>query len=177
VGEKPLSQVSIRTCSVDCCDRPMKAKGYCRSHYLRHWKGLPVEGPIRLTIKGRTCSIEGCNEKHEGRGMCAMHYMRWKKYGSAGEAGRLRRAFGEGSRTKNRGGYWVWQFASGGRHISMLEHRVLMEQHLGRPLRADEHVHHKNAVRDDNRIENLEVVPAHHPAGPTSCPHCGGDLR
>ena len=37
-------------------------------------------------------------------------------------------------------------------------HRWIMEQHLGRPLKADEEVHHKNHDPLDNRIENLEVM-------------------
>jgi HNH endonuclease len=53
----------------------------------------------------------------------------------------------------------------GGRSYYVLEHRLIMAQKLRRPLLRNEHVHHINGVRDDNRPDNLELWVTSQPKG------------
>jgi len=45
------------------------------------------------------------------------------------------------------------------------EHVFVMSEHLGRKIENQETIHHKNGIRHDNRLENLELWGSSHPAG------------
>ena len=147
VGPIPEKHILKRTCSNNACVNP--------SHLF-----LEDRRP-------RPCLIEGCDRKAQARGWCAYHYHRWIIKGAPDHP--LEKRTGEnhyawkGGKYADRKGYIHVLIPGAGDYA--LEHRVVMEQFLGRPLLPQESVHHINGVRDDNRIENLELWSSSHPSG------------
>lgn len=107
----------------------------------------------------RICSAENCTATVEkgGHGFCGLHAQRVRRHGDPSfitpedqRRKNLRRAhlarFSEVKPTTYRKLH--------GRH----EHRVVAEAMIGRSLKSDEHVHHKDENKHNNSPENLEVM-------------------
>lgn len=138
-------------CKEKDCNNQGYARGWCQKHYDMH-RALGTFGSKR-------CSVEGCDDYAHSKGMCRMHYIRLINEGDPGEVEPRKRADGEGCITEK--GYK--KITVDGKYY--FEHRYIMEIHLGRPLKEDETVHHKNGNRSDNRIENLELWSSQQPYG------------
>lgn len=63
-----------RTCSVDGCDDPHLARGWCRTHYQRWRKhGDPLAPSPRGSRVGH-CDVSGCSEAIRAKRLCNRHY-------------------------------------------------------------------------------------------------------
>jgi hypothetical protein len=165
---EPSSTNKKLTCIAFSCTRSVVARNYCGAHYKRWQSGADVDAtPIKTWKIG--CEVVDCPRKHEAKGLCEIHYKRQKE----GRPLEIPIRKMDGSNMKG-----PWRLNTGG-YVSRsarvspgstvwteeLEHRMIMSQHLGRPLREGENVHHKNGNRTDNRIENLELWTTFQPKG------------
>jgi len=95
------------------------------------------------------CKIEECPNKSYVKGFCNSHYLRQHRYNRLHS---VKRKYGTG--TFSNTGYKL--ISHNGKRI--LEHRKVMEDFIGRKLFKYENIHHKNGIKTDNRIENIEIV-------------------
>lgn len=158
------------SCLVSGCERPLYRKsGYCSAHYERFKKyGDPLAGGVFHQKRPEKCCAEGCDKKVIARGFCPAHYSLFRKYGDHTKA---KYKWGKNNRDqwhKTSHGY-IWRYAPGDPNASannyVYQHRSVMSEKLGRPLRKNENVHHLNGDRKDNRPENLELWVKSQPAG------------
>lgn len=157
-------------CSIAGCGGVVHGRGLCDFHCTRLRKhGDPLAGGPRRLSPGSlsVCAVDGCGNGSIASHLCAKHYAKNKKYGTPLGGGV------QDGRSKEwhvrKGGYVIkFDRANPNAHpVSgvTFQHRDVMAAFIGRPLRSDENVHHKNGDRTDNRIENLELWIKSQPAG------------
>ena len=158
-----------KKCRIEGCTGVYKSGQWCHSHYERFKKyGDPLAGGSFHEKNSEICKAEGCDKPSLAKCLCSGHYSLFRKYGDHTVA-----KFKWHSRGKNEWhecstGY-IWRYAPGDENASVnsyvYQHRSVMSEAIGRPLRKNENVHHINGNRQDNRIENLELWVKSQPAG------------
>lgn len=166
-----LKSVKQKELRIEFRGQMMSLQAACRLAHLPFssvWQrinklGWSVEKSLTKPLQNQQrglCAVEGCkrfrSRKTKLGSLCQMHAARLKRLGEVGTAEPL---IGEGWRIKD--GY-CFRNVDG---KSFPEHRLVMQEILGRPLLSHENVHHKNGIRDDNRPENLELWIKKQPPG------------
>jgi hypothetical protein len=157
-----------------------KTSGYLRRKCLECCKAKMRE--YGRNVRSRSCSVEGChrNANESKHGYCGYHRRRNKicngnlngelprerKWKQAKLEGKMT---GGGCRLVHCPGHpEAYSNEASKRNCSFgwaLEHRYVMSNHLGRALKDNENVHHKNGIKTDNRLENLELWVKTQPCG------------
>ena len=152
-------------CSVEGCDRQSESGGYCSMHRwrVRQYGDPGPAGNIRhgrAPIPPSPCAVDGCERTNDhGSIYCHLHRERVRRTGEPGPAQPTRV---KGRVKPSKEGYVRLTLPDGRR---VLEHVHVMEQDLGRRLVDQENVHHKNGIKSDNKLGNLELWLKMQPSG------------
>ncbi len=130
-----------RTCSLDGCDRPHVARGWCGLHW-RRWKkeGDPGEPYTRRIVGQKFCGLDSCDSPYVANGLCGKHLARLTLTGTTDNARDKseEQKFWERVSEDHPLGCWVWTGAVWkggsnryGRFGNLRAHRWSYEHHVG----------------------------------------------
>jgi hypothetical protein len=176
------AKIESPTCRIDGCDRPRAACGNRKGHYslcVAHRRRLDTHGdvrvyiPVRPRIESDLCRAEDCGRPRAGHGaLCEIHQYRLRRYGDMMADTPSRRTRGSGA-YDGKGYLRVFNpdHPLAPKNGIVPVHRIVLYDKVGpgehpchwcgkpvswtlsgsKRLETD----HLNAVRDDNRPENL----------------------
>lgn len=157
LGMKGRQYLTLLNCN-KCNNQKWVRPGYTENFICIHCKH-------RETIKAKQMN------KAEHRKDCKCHKCRIGKGYFKGK----NNPSWKGGIKKMKSGYIYIYIEQGSKFSSMIakgvgngyvaQHRLVMAEHLDRPLLKEETVHHKNGIKWDNRIENLELWATKHHSG------------
>lgn len=142
-------------CSRKCCFLACTRKSRGLPVALEIAKCVVCDKEFKQTkVRGHKYCSNGCVQLAAGRRKHGHAIHGPKKFAPKGSGG-------------FRSGYKVltMDHPNSTKHGKIMEHVLVMSNHLGRPLCKGETVHHINGIRHDNRIENLELWSSKHPSG------------
>ena len=109
----------------------------------------------------RLCRQPGCGQTTEkgGHGYCGKHSQRLRRYGDPDYV-TPSEVWRKNNREAQIRRYLTVKPTTYRKLFGHQGHRVVAEGVIGRPLRPDEHVHHRDENKHNNARENLVVLPA-----------------
>lgn len=111
------------------------------------------------------CLFDNCGKKHSSKGFCSKHYRSFKAWLDKDRKTEIQ---AKQKPAKDKDGYvllYMPQHPNCSVTGQYAQHRLVMEEMIGRILVQGENVHHKNGIRNDNRPENLELWSSRQPKG------------
>lgn len=155
-------------CSFPECKNQIRSRQHelCDRHMQQLRRGVELT-PVRKRRNARMdCGFPGCDRPFRARNYCDSHYRQMRDGVPLTELPPIGyRKRGAYRWLVNADGYVYRRSPSSTSKDREFQHRLVMEEVLGRPLRKWENVHHINGIRHDNRPENLELWITPQPCG------------
>ena len=133
---------------------------YCDKHKTMAQIAAELQcSPVTVLNHLRRCGIE--TRKKSDYETSERVREAWRKLGAA-QKGHKRTDYEFGGHEKKRRDGYIKVYVPDHPHSTadgyVMKHTLVMEREIGRYLNDDEVVHHKHHIRDDNRIENLQLM-------------------